>query len=116
MLACLECEGLGAKAGYGRDRTARNLTRLKFVGSIVRVRLIDFMVHQSTEMRPAPGLNLIFGPNGSGKSAFISAICLGLGGSIKDMERGSRIGSFVRKNAPSREATIEVREACSGMQ
>lgn len=38
------------------------------VGSIVRVRMINFMIYNEEEMRPGPGLNLLLGPNGSGQT------------------------------------------------
>ena len=37
-------------------------------GSIVRVKMIDFMIYALEEMFPGPGLNLLLGPNGSGQS------------------------------------------------
>lgn len=37
------------------------------IGSIVRVKMIDFMIYTLEEMFPGPGLNLLLGPNGSGR-------------------------------------------------
>lgn len=48
-------------------------------GSIVRVRLQNFVTYTSAEFFPGPNLNMIIGPNGTGKSTLVCAICLGLG-------------------------------------
>lgn len=41
---------------------------------ISRLKLHNFRNHRSTEIEPAPGLNLITGPNGAGKTNLIDAI------------------------------------------
>ncbi len=48
-------------------------------GSIVRVKLHNFVTYTSAEFFPGPSLNMIIGPNGTGKSTLVCAICLGLG-------------------------------------
>lgn len=48
-------------------------------GSVVRVRLSDFVTYTSAEFNLGPSLNMIIGPNGTGKSTLVCAICLGLG-------------------------------------
>ena len=48
-------------------------------GSIVRVKLENFVTYDSGEFRPGPSLNMVIGPNGTGKSTLVCAICLGLG-------------------------------------
>ena len=48
-------------------------------GSIVRVKLTDFVTYTSAEFFPGPNLNMVIGPNGTGKSTLVCAICLGLG-------------------------------------
>lgn len=49
-------------------------------GSVVRVKLTNFVTFDSVEFFPGPSLNLVIGPNGSGKSTLVAAMCLGLGG------------------------------------
>jgi len=44
-----------------------SLPRMK--GSIVRIKLVDFMTFTNCEFFPGPRLNVILGPNGSGKSS-----------------------------------------------
>lgn len=48
-------------------------------GSIVRVRLENFVTYTAVEFSPGPSLNMVIGPNGTGKSTLVCAICLGLG-------------------------------------
>lgn len=48
-------------------------------GSIVRIRVNDFVTYTSAEFFPGPKLNMVIGPNGTGKSTLVCAICLGLG-------------------------------------
>ena len=47
-------------------------------GSIVRVKLENFVTYDHVEFRPGPHLNMIIGPNGTGKSSIACAIALGL--------------------------------------
>ena len=48
-------------------------------GSIVRVKLENFVTYTAVEFLPGPSLNMVIGPNGTGKSTLVCAICLGLG-------------------------------------
>lgn len=48
-------------------------------GSIVRVKLTNFVTYTEAEFKPGPSLNMVIGPNGTGKSTLVCAICLGLG-------------------------------------
>ena len=48
-------------------------------GSIVRVKLENFVTYTTVEFLPGPSLNMVIGPNGTGKSTLVCAICLGLG-------------------------------------
>ena len=54
-------------------------TRKHQPGSIVRVKLADFVTYTAVEFFPGPSLNMVIGPNGTGKSTLVCAICLGLG-------------------------------------
>ncbi|KAH9261838.1 hypothetical protein BASA81_000494 [Batrachochytrium salamandrivorans] len=51
-------------------------------------------------------MNLVLGPNGSGKSSLVCAICLGLGGDPKHLERAGSLQSFVKWNETK--ALIEI--------
>ena len=48
-------------------------------GSIVRVKLENFVTYEAVEFFPGPSLNMVIGPNGTGKSTLVCAICIGLG-------------------------------------
>lgn len=48
-------------------------------GSLVRVKLTNFVTYTAAEFQLGPSLNMIIGPNGTGKSTLVCAICLGLG-------------------------------------
>ena len=52
-------------------------------GSIVRVKLENFVTYTSVEFFPGPSLNMVIGPNGTGKSTLVCAVCLGLGWKAK---------------------------------
>lgn len=58
---------------------ARPSTKPHQPGSIVRVKLINFVTYDLVEFFPGPSLNMVIGPNGTGKSTLVCAICLGLG-------------------------------------
>ena len=58
---------------------ARSGRRKHQPGSIVRVKLTNFVTYTAVEFYPGPSLNMVIGPNGTGKSTLICAICLGLG-------------------------------------
>ena len=48
-------------------------------GSIIRVKLSNFVTYSAVEFFPGPSLNMVIGPNGTGKSTLVCALCLGLG-------------------------------------
>lgn len=75
-------------------------------GSIVRVKLINFVTYTKAEFHLGPNLNMIIGPNGTGKSTLVCAICLGLGWDTKHLGRAKDIGEFVKHGAAK--ATIEI--------
>ena len=52
-------------------------------GSIVRIKMINFVTYTAAEFFPGPNLNMIIGPNGTGKSTLVCAICIGLGWDTK---------------------------------
>ena len=58
---------------------ARRSRRKHKPGSIVRVKLENFVTYTAVEFFPGPSLNMVIGPNGTGKSTLVCAICLGLG-------------------------------------
>ncbi|XP_042143029.1 structural maintenance of chromosomes protein 5 [Ixodes scapularis] len=75
-------------------------------GSIVRIKLKDFMTYTFVELRPGPSLNVVVGTNGSGKSSLVCAICLGLCGTPQMVGRASHVGDYIRNGAQT--ALIEI--------
>jgi AAA15 family ATPase/GTPase len=80
-------------------------------GSIVRVKLTNFVTYTAAEFHLGPSLNMIIGPNGTGKSTLVCAICLGLGWSSENLGRAKELGAFVKHGAD--EAAIEIELAKS---
>lgn len=69
-----------APTGLQSESLRSNPSRKKHQpGSIVRVRLENFVTYTAVEFSPGPSLNMVIGPNGTGKSTLVCAICLGLG-------------------------------------
>ncbi|KAF2083526.1 putative ABC/SMC5 protein [Saccharata proteae CBS 121410] len=77
-------------------------------GSIVRVKLANFVTYRAAEFHLGPSLNMIIGPNGTGKSTLVCAICLGLGWSPQHLGRAKDIGEFVKHGAQKAEVEIEL--------
>ena len=75
-------------------------------GSLVRVKLKNFVTYTAAEFHLGPSLNMIIGPNGTGKSTLVCAICLGLGWASEHLGRAKEIGLFVKNG--STEADIEI--------
>ncbi|RHZ57589.1 hypothetical protein CDV55_104570 [Aspergillus turcosus] len=75
-------------------------------GSIVRIKVTDFVTYTSAEFFPGPKLNMVIGPNGTGKSTLVCAICLGLGWGPQHLGRAKDPGEFVKHGC--REASIEI--------
>ena len=70
-------------------------------GSVMKVKLHNFMTYSDVEMEPGPRLNVILGPNGTGKSSFVCALCIGLGGSTKLLGRADKLSEFVKRGEQS---------------
>jgi len=90
---------------HNRTTTLESGTKFQ-VGSIVRVKLIDFVTYARAEFFPGPNLNMVIGPNGTGKSSLVCAICLGLGWGPIHLGRAGQIGEFVKHN--QEHAIIEI--------
>ncbi len=65
-------------------------------GSILFIRLKDFVTYDYCEFAPGPRLNMLLGPNGSGKSSIVSAVAIGLGFPTSILGRASNISQFVK--------------------
>lgn len=65
-------------------------------GSIIKLRLHNFVTYKLTEFTLSPSLNMIIGPNGSGKSTFVCAVCLGLAGKTEFIGRTKNVEGFIK--------------------
>ncbi|MGC8969619.1 MAG: AAA family ATPase [Conexivisphaera sp.] len=71
---------------------------------IREVILEDFMSHEYSRVRLAPGLNVVLGPNGAGKSSILLAISLVMGQS--HTERSRRLSELVRYGRDQARVTL----------
>ncbi|KAL8733040.1 MAG: hypothetical protein Q9181_003746 [Wetmoreana brouardii] len=85
---------------------ARSSKRKHQPGSIVRVKLTNFVTYTAVEFLPGPSLNMVIGPNGTGKSTLVCAICLGLGWGPQHLGRAKDVSEFVKHG--EQEANIEI--------
>ncbi|KAI8934741.1 hypothetical protein NX059_008429 [Plenodomus lindquistii] len=77
-------------------------------GSLIRVKLTDFVTYTAAEFLLGPSLNMVIGPNGTGKSTLVCAICLGLGWGSEHLGRAKELGAFVKHGASEAEIEIEL--------
>ncbi|WVQ81063.1 hypothetical protein IAT38_003170 [Cryptococcus sp. DSM 104549] len=78
-------------------------------GSIVRIKMVNFMTYDHVEFSPGPHLNMILGPNGTGKSSIAASIAIGLGFPPKVMGRDKDTASYVKQGADDTELEIELK-------
>ncbi|WWC62417.1 uncharacterized protein I303_105013 [Kwoniella dejecticola CBS 10117] len=78
-------------------------------GSVVRIKMTNFMTYDYVEFRPGPHLNMILGPNGTGKSSIAAAIAIGLGFAPKVMGRSNELKAYVKQGADQAEVEIELK-------
>eukprot|EP01032_Pedospumella_encystans_P014616 gene14616-16772_t len=77
-------------------------------GSIVRLKMKNFLTYDECEFLTGPKLNIVIGPNGTGKSALTHAICLACCGSTSDVGRSNDLSKFVKHGAEGKESFVEV--------
>ncbi|CAM9872071.1 unnamed protein product [Ectocarpus sp. 8 AP-2014] len=80
--------------GSGTGAASREVSVWK-KGSIVSLKMKNFLVYKDAKAVFGPRLNMVVGPNGSGKSTLVCAIALGLGGSPKVLGRADNLSAFV---------------------
>ncbi|KAH9939337.1 P-loop containing nucleoside triphosphate hydrolase protein [Epithele typhae] len=78
-------------------------------GSIVRIKLENFLTYDWVEFSPGPYLNMILGPNGTGKSSIACAICLGLNFPPALLNRAQDVKSFVKSDKEKGYIEIELK-------
>ncbi|EIE27053.1 P-loop containing nucleoside triphosphate hydrolase protein [Coccomyxa subellipsoidea C-169] len=75
-------------------------------GSIIKIRVKNFMTYDEAVFNPGPRLNLVLAPNGTGKSSLTCALCLGLAGHPNILARADDQKDFIRKG--TNEAMTEI--------
>lgn len=80
-------------------------------GSIVRVKLLNFVTYDAVEFSPGPHLNMIVGPNGTGKSTIVCAIALGLGWTPQVLGRAKDVASYVKQGQEEGRIELELKSA-----
>ncbi|XP_053558489.1 structural maintenance of chromosomes protein 5 [Bombina bombina] len=83
----------GLRSFLGRQDQYRQFVE----GSIVRIKMENFLTYDTCEVFPGPHLNMIVGANGTGKSSIVCALCLGLAGKTSFIGRADKVGFFVKR-------------------
>lgn len=78
-------------------------------GSVIRMKLKNFMTYDFVEFHPGPHMNMILGPNGTGKSSIAAAIAIGLAFPPKIMGRAHDLKSYVKQGSEVAEIEIELK-------
>ncbi|QPG74203.1 hypothetical protein FOA43_001527 [Brettanomyces nanus] len=94
-----------------RLKTRRKVDLSQFqAGSIIRVKLRNFMSYALTEFHFGPKMNLIIGPNGSGKSTFVCAVCIALAGRLEFLGKSSMtLDQFIKIGEKSATIVLELK-------
>lgn len=75
-------------------------------GSILYLRMQNFLTYKDAYFYPGSGMNMIIGPNGSGKSAFVAGIVLALGAPQSLLDRSPHLSEFIRHGC--NESNLEI--------
>ena len=78
-------------------------------GSILTLRLKNFLTYSLCTITPGPRLNVVIGPNGSGKSSILCALCLGLGGSPSLLGRADDVREFISNDCDTGYVEVTVK-------
>ncbi|CCE65416.1 hypothetical protein TPHA_0L00600 [Tetrapisispora phaffii CBS 4417] len=80
-------------------------------GSIIKIKLHNFVTYEFTEFDLSPSLNMIIGPNGSGKSTFVCAVCLGLAGKPEYIGRSRNVDDYIKNDEEHGEIEITLKNS-----
>ncbi|KAG0605052.1 hypothetical protein M758_9G027800 [Ceratodon purpureus] len=78
-------------------------------GIIKRIRVENFMCHDSFSLELDDRVNFITGQNGSGKSAFLTALCVAFGIKAKGTQRASSLKDFIKNGQSYGGVIVEIR-------
>ncbi|KAM4810434.1 structural maintenance of chromosomes protein 5 [Rhinophrynus dorsalis] len=94
----------GSKLSQGRQDHHRHYVD----GSIMRIKMENFLTYDLCEVFPGPHLNMIVGANGTGKSSIVCAICLGLAGKTSFIGRADKVGFYVKRGCQKGMVELEI--------
>ena len=77
-------------------------------GVVLKVELLNFMVHQHFTATLNKHITFIHGPNGSGKSAILVALQTVFGAKMRDTNRGSTLAQLIRAGCRDQRAVVTV--------
>lgn len=77
-------------------------------GVVLKVELVNFMVHQHFTAQLNKHITFIHGPNGSGKSAILVALQTVFGAHMRDTNRGSSLAQLIRAGCRDQTARVTV--------
>ncbi|KAM7252281.1 hypothetical protein ACFE04_024164 [Oxalis oulophora] len=78
-------------------------------GTIIRIRLENFMCHSNQEVVVGEHVNFITGQNGSGKSAILTALCVAFGCRATRTQRASTLKDFIKTGCSYALVQVELR-------
>ncbi|XP_010523157.1 PREDICTED: structural maintenance of chromosomes protein 6B-like [Tarenaya hassleriana] len=78
-------------------------------GTILRIRLENFMCHSNLQIEFGEWVNFITGQNGSGKSAILTALCIAFGCRAKGTQRASTLKDFIKTGCSYALVHVEVK-------
>ncbi|KAM3937661.1 structural maintenance of chromosomes protein 5 isoform 2-T2 [Leptodactylus fuscus] len=84
-------------------------------GTIVRIKMENFLTYDMCEVFPGPHLNMIVGANGTGKSSIVCAICLGLAGKTSFIGRADKVGFYVKRGCQKGAVELELYRASGNL-
>lgn len=77
-------------------------------GTILRIRVENFMCHSSLSVEFIPYVNFITGQNGSGKSAILTAICVAFGIKARGTQRATSLKDFIKTGCSHALVVVEL--------
>ena len=78
-------------------------------GSVLRLRMRNFLTYDDCTVYPGAHLNLVLGANGTGKSSIVAALCLALCGRVELLKQAEKIYSYVKTGKEYAELDIDLK-------
>ncbi|KAF2532951.1 hypothetical protein F2Q70_00032515 [Brassica cretica] len=78
-------------------------------GTILRIKLENFMCHSNLQIEFGEWVNFITGQNGSGKSAILTALCVAFGCRAKGTQRASTLKDFIKTGCSYAVVHVEIK-------